>query len=430
MKYDEAISFLYQQLPVFQQVGAAAYKKDLTNINRLLAALHHPQTQFPAVHIAGTNGKGSSAHSLAAILQAAGYRTGLYTSPHLKSFTERIRIDGKEIAKNEVVSFVEQHQSLMLEAQPSFFEVTVAMAFQHFARQQVDIAVVEVGLGGRLDSTNVVVPEVCLITNIGYDHTDLLGDSLTQIAYEKAGIIKPQVPVVIGQRHPETAPVFEQVAREQKAPLFFAQDYYQVQSAKDGLEGQEIQLLDRRQQKPMDILLSLRGRYQRYNIVGVLAAVDQLRERNWTVSSAHVREGLAQVSSLTGLKGRWQVLQQHPLCIADTGHNADAWEEIMEQLRQYAARQYHFVLGVSRGKDVASLLSLLPKEGNYYFCQASGPRALPAEELAAQAKAAARPGQIIENVQRAYDEARRQAAPEDLVFIGGSSFVVAELDDI
>ena len=430
MTYSEAISFLYQQLPMYQQVGSVAFKKDLTNIKLLLQALDHPHTNFPSVHIAGTNGKGSSAHSLAAILQSAGYQTGLYTSPHLKSFTERIRINGKEIIEDEVVDFVEKHQSLMKTVQPSFFEMTVAMAFHHFARKKVAIAVVEVGLGGRLDSTNVIVPEVCLITNIGYDHTDMLGDTLGKIAYEKAGIIKPKVPVVIGQRHSETTEVFEQVAHQREAPLYFAEDQYRVTDVHDVPGGLHIRVDDGIRNESYALDLSLGGRYQVHNIAGILATVNQLSNKGWQISPSDVALGLASVPSLSGLKGRWQVLQRSPLCLADTGHNAEAWQEIIRQLRTYPVHQYHFVWGVSQGKDVSALWDILPKEGNYYFCQARIPRAMPAHTLATEARKAGLHGEVVEDVQQAYEQARQRAQPNDLVFVGGSSFVVAELRDL
>ncbi len=430
MNYSEAVTFLYDRLPMYQQLGKSAYKKDLTNVTLLLQELGNPHRHFPSVHIAGTNGKGSSAHSIAAVLQSAGYRTGLYTSPHLKSFTERIRINGEEISEQEVIRFVQQYRPMMETVQPSFFEVTVAMAFNFFAHEKVDIAVVEVGLGGRLDSTNVILPEVSLITNIGYDHTDMLGDTLSKIAYEKAGIIKPDVPVVIGQRHAETAEVFEKVAREQCAPLCFAEDHYHVTSVDAIADALKIRVYDHSSHNSVDITFSLGGQYQARNIAGILATIDQLRKRGWQLSSSDVAAGLANVSALTGLKGRWQVLQRNPLCLADTAHNAEAWHEIAEQLRSYAAPRYHFVLGVSQGKDVAALLNNLPKDGIYYFCQADVPRALPARLLANEAGKFALHGNVIEVVQQAYEHARQQAEPDDVVFVGGSSFVVAELDDI
>ncbi len=430
MTYPEAVTFLFQQLPAYQRVGKLAYKPDLTNILRLVEHLRNPQNRFPAVHIAGTNGKGSSAHCLAAILQSAGYRTGLYTSPHLKSFTERIRINGREISEEAVADFVAREQEFVAELSPSFFELTVALAFQHFAQQPVDIAVVEVGLGGRLDSTNIITPEVSLITNIDYDHTDILGETLPEIAREKAGIIKPGVPVIIGQRHPETEAVFQRVAEAQGAPLFFAEDYYEVVSTRESLEGQRIRMNHRPTQQERSLFLSLGGLYQAHNVGGVLLVVDQLRARGWNISAAAVDAGLGRVQKLTGLKGRWQVLGHRPLCIADTGHNAAAWRQTLEQLRGHAAPQIHFVLGVSQEKNPEALLQLLPRTGKYYFCQAAIPRALPAATLAAAAQKYGLAGEVIENVQAAYERARQQAQPDDLIWVGGSSFVVAELSDL
>lgn len=430
MNYSEATSFLYRQLPMYQRIGSSAFKKDLTNTLVVLKELGNPHYRFPAVHVAGTNGKGSSAHSLAAILQSAGYRTGLYTSPHLKSFTERIRVDGRAISEAAVVDFVQQYQPLMERVQPSFFEVTVAMAFHHFAQQSVDIAVVEVGLGGRLDSTNVIVPQVSLITNIGYDHTDLLGDTLAQIAREKAGIIKPGVPVVVGQRQAETTPVFECVARAQEAPLRFASDHYQAELVREIPEGLLIRIHNQQNATAYELMLSLLGRYQVHNLPGILAVTDQLRARGWAISPKAVAVGLANVPPLTGLKGRWQVLRRQPLTIADTAHNAEAWREVIRQLSAYPVRQRHFVLGVVAGKDVAGLLTILPKNGIYYFCQPSVPRALAASALAAQARAVGLSGEVIEDVSKAYKRATRRAQPDDLIFVGGSTFVVAELDDL
>ncbi len=427
MTYSEAVTFLYQQLPTYQRIGKSAFKADLINTRRLVEHLGNPNDRFPSVHIAGTNGKGSSAHCLAAVLQSAGYRTGLYTSPHLKSFTERIRVDGQEISEAAVADFVRREQEFITQVSPSFFELTVALAFQHFAQQQVDIAVVEVGLGGRLDSTNIITPEVSLITNIDYDHTDLLGETLPEIAGEKAGIIKPGVPVVIGQRHPETEAVFQRVAEAQDAPLFFAEDYYLVIDAEQLPEGQRIRLNQGATQQEVSFFLSLGGPYQKLNLSGVLLTIDQLREQGWAIPAEAITAGLGRVSELTGLRGRWQVLGHRPLCIADTGHNAAAWHQTLEQLRGYDAPQIHFVLGVSQGKDVEALLRLLPRDGKYYFCQAAIPRSLPAVVLAAEAKQHFLGGEVIEDVQAAYEQARRNAQPDDLVWVGGSSFVVAEL---
>ncbi len=428
MTYSEAVTFLYQQLPAYQRVGKSAFKADLTNIRRLVAHLENPHERFPSVHIAGTNGKGSSAHCLAAVLQSAGYRTGLYTSPHLKTFTERIRIDGQEISEAAVADFVRREQEFITQVSPSFFELTVALAFQHFAQQQVDIAVVEVGLGGRLDSTNIITPEVSLITNIDYDHTDLLGETLPEIAGEKAGIIKPGVPAVIGQRHPETEAVFQRVAQAQNAPLFFAEDYYLVIDAEELPEGQRIRLNHRPTQQELTLFLSLGGQYQSVTTwAECCSLLTNFANQGWSIPAEAVAAGLARVSELTGLRGRWQVLGHRPLCIADTGHNAAAWQQTLEQLRSYAAPQIHLVLGVSQGKDREALLRLLPRDGKYYFCQAAIPRALPAAALAEEAKKHSLVGEVIEDVQTAYEQARQNAQPDDLVWVGGSSFVVAEL---
>ncbi len=429
MNYQETIDYLYQQLPMFQRVGNVAFKKDLTNVRHLLAAMDNPHRRFPTVHVAGTNGKGSSAHGLAAILQAAGYRTGLYTSPHLKSFTERIRLNGEEVTEAAVVDFVQRYRAAIEEINPSFFEVTVAMAFHYFAQQKVDIAVVEVGMGGRLDATNVITPAVSLITNIGYDHTEWLGDTLAKIAGEKAGIIKSRVPVVIGQRQPQTTEVFTQVAQAQDAPLAFAEDQYRVTAVKEGPSGLQVNV-EVPTGEPSALTLSLRGWYQRYNLPGVLATVAQLRQQGWEIPPSAVRRGLANVQQLTGLKGRWQVLQQRPLCLADTAHNVAAWHEVVQQLASYHAPRYHFVLGVVAGKDLDGLLALLPQDGIYYFCQPLVPRALPVEDLAQQAQRHGLRGEVIASVQGAYERARQQAQPDDVVLVSGSTFVVAELNDI
>ena len=414
---------------MYQRVGAAAFKKDLTNTWALCEHLSNPQQRLKTVHVAGTNGKGSSAHTLAAVLQSAGYRVGLYTSPHLKDFTERIRIDGQPIAPEAVTRFVQQHQNFLTKLQPSFFEMTVALAFDHFAREQVDIAVIEVGLGGRLDSTNVITPEVSLITNIGYDHTDLLGDTLSAIAYEKAGIIKPQVPVVIGEEHPETLPVFRRVAEERHAPLWLSSEYtvLRPQLTEAGW------VMDIEYQQKLwlkNITFSLRGVYQLKNISGILQALHCLTQRGWTIEPEHIRQGLAQVQRFTGLKGRWQTLREKPTVIADTGHNQEALQDIVAQLATYPYQQLYMVVGFSKEKLLSPILPLLPKEAYYYFCQATIPRALAASALAEQAHAVGLTGEVVEHVQQAYEQALQRANENDLIFIGGSSFVVADLEDI
>ena len=369
MNYQETLAYLYNQLPMYQRVGSVAFKKDLTNTLALCAHLCHPETKFPSVHIAGTNGKGSSAHTIAAVLQVAGYKVGLYTSPHLKRFTERIKINGTEIPEQEVIDFVQQNKAMLEHIQPSFFEMTVALAFDYFAKEKVDIAVVEVGLGGRLDSTNVIVPEVSLITNISFDHTDLLGDTLPAIAFEKAGIIKEHVPVVVSERQPEVVSVFEQQARLHHAPLVFAADHYQASISQQKLGEITIEVL--KDGKPVftNLQLSSGGIYQLKNIPGILQTIDTLVEKGWKISAPHMQEGMQQMVALTGLKGRWQILSQQPLVVCDTAHNVAGLQNVLQQLLALPFGQLHMVLGMGARKgskqntgNVAqrSLLLLLP----------------------------------------------------------------------
>ncbi|MEQ9438577.1 MAG: folylpolyglutamate synthase/dihydrofolate synthase family protein [Cyclobacteriaceae bacterium] len=430
MTYQEALEFLYQQLPMYQRVGAAAFKKDLTNTHALCTHLGEPQTKFETLHVAGTNGKGSSAHMLAAVLQASGYKTGLYTSPHLKDFSERIRVNGEPVPQENVLEFVQQHRLFMEALKPSFFEMTVGMAFHYFAQEKVDIAVIEVGLGGRLDSTNVIHPLVSLITNIGLDHTDMLGNTLAEIAGEKAGIIKPEVPVVIGTYQAETFPVFQQKAKEQNSPLCLATEKYQARLS--GRTSHNQQVMVSSNQKPLlaDLELSLPGAYQLQNIPGVLAALDYLPKEKFLVTEESIRKGLASVQQRTGLKGRWQVLGERPTVVADTGHNEEAFVAIVRQLTQQPYRELHMVIGLVQGKAVGRILSLFPQDAHYYFCQPQIPRALPVETLAAQAEEFQFSYQIIPDVNLAYQAAKQAAQQDDFIFIGGSTFVVAELDDI
>lgn len=432
MNYQETLDYLFHALPMFQRVGASAFKKDLSNTIALCNHLGNPQDNFKTVHVAGTNGKGSSSHSLAAILQSAGYKTGLYTSPHLKSFTERVRINGLEITQEAVVQFVEENKSFLDELKPSFFEMTVGLAFWYFAKEKVDIAVIEVGMGGRLDSTNVITPEVCLITNIGYDHVQFLGETLPEIAGEKAGIIKSEIPVVISQTQEETTLVFLEKANKLNAPISFADQIYQLNSI--GIEGfgdqkySEFEVI-----KGLDhftIQFGLLGNYQRYNLPGILATVDELRKKGWVISESAMLTGLAKVTSLTGLKGRWQILGENPLIIADTGHNEPGILEILAQLETYTFDQLWMVLGMVQDKDISKILSILPKEASYVFCHADLPRALSAELLAGKAREYDLLGEIIPNVNDALNFARKNAGSNDLIFVGGSTFVVAEIDDL
>lgn len=429
MKYKDCIDFLYHSLPMYQRVGAAAYKPDLGTTLSLLSAMGNPQERFPVVHVAGTNGKGSVSHALASILQEAGYKVGLYTSPHLKSFRERIRINGKAISPYSVTRFVDHHLALFKELKPSFFEMTVAMAFDHFARKKVDIAVVEVGMGGRLDSTNVVHPVLSVITNISLDHTQFLGHTLAEIAKEKAGIIKEGVPVVIGETHPETAPVFEAVAREKHAPLVFADQVYKVSDAQCVRLRRRASLvfdLYKNGDLYMGHLISpFAGAYQQKNFQTVAAAYDQLFS-DVEMPLYTFKHGIRKMER-TGLQGRWQQLQARPLAIADTGHNEAGIRYVMEQLQALPHRKLHVVLGMVSDKDVDAILPLFPADAVYYFTNAQIPRALKAELLQEKAAAFGLKGRSYVSVKSAYKAAIRNAKADDVVFVGGSTFVVAEV---
>ena len=424
MTYPETLNYLYQNLPMFQRVGAVAFKSDLTNTLALCSALGNPQHKFKSIHIAGTNGKGSTSHMLASVLQVAGYKTGLYTSPHLKEFTERIRINGQEIDKEFVVDFVERIKPLIKEIQPSFFEITVVMAFEYFAHQHVDVAVIEVGLGGRLDSTNIITPVLSLITNISWDHMDLLGDTLDKIAAEKAGIIKPEVPVIISERQPEIEQVFLLKAKECHCSITFATDLFKVTSESIGFYA-----VDHNNQRQW-LTLDLMGRYQAKNIAGVLASIEELRRIGFKISDEHVVHGLKHVMSRTGLRGRWQTIGEYPLIICDTGHNEGGIREIVQQLTETKYHHLHMVLGMVKDKDISQVLNLLPKDATYYFCEASIPRALPADELRLKAADFGLRGRVVKNVNEAIQAAKEKSSPDDFIFVGGSTFVVAEVENL
>ena len=431
MTYQETLAYLFEALPMFQRVGASAYKSDLNNTLALCAQLGNPERQFCSIHIAGTNGKGSTSHSIAAVLQAAGYKTGLYTSPHLKSFTERIKINGQEISPEAVTNFVATHKAFLDELQPSFFEMTVGLAFWYFAHEKVDIAVIEVGMGGRLDSTNVLNPELCLITNIGYDHTQFLGDTLPLIAGEKAGIIKQGVPVVISQSQPETREVFRQKAAQLQASLVFADQVWTVTKAKEERDNSKLVRYEVTQDgNCFHLDFGLMGDYQRYNLPGILEAISQLRKQGWDIPHEALMKGLAQVAEDTGLKGRWQVLQEQPKMIADTGHNESGMEEVISQLKTQTYAQLWMVIGMVNDKEIGKVLDLFPKEANYVFCQASIPRAMDASMLASKAAEKGLQGRVIPRVAEAIEFARKNAKPNDLIFIGGSTFVVAEIENL
>lgn len=423
--FKEVLNYLYSTLPMYQRVGAVAFKKDLTNTLALCRELGDPHRAFRSIHIGGTNGKGSSSHMLAAMLQAAGYRIGLYTSPHLKSFTERIRINGKEVSEKFVTDWVNRMKPVLDIIKPSFFETTVAMAFDYFAREKVDLAVIEVGLGGRLDSTNVITPLISLITNIGYDHMDMLGDTLDKIAFEKAGIIKADVPAVIGQRHPETDPIFIRKALEVKAPLYFATDRYAAEGSTSNLK-----ILKEGEIIFSNLSLSLKGNYQKKNIPGVMMVTELLADKEINISSQAVITGLQQAAELTGLKGRWQILSERPRVVCDIAHNEDGIREVVQMLKKETYNQLFIILGMVADKDHDRILNLLPRDARYFFCQASIPRALPASELALRASERGLNGEVIPDVNHALVRALQLASPDDLIFVGGSTFVVAELNQL
>ena len=433
MTYAETLDYLFNALPMFQRVGASAYKADLTNTISLCEHLGNPQETFKTIHVAGTNGKGSTSHALASVFQAAGYKTGLYTSPHLKSFTERIRIDGKEITEEDVVEFVANNRAFLDQLQPSFFEMTVGMAFWYFAKESVDIAVIEVGMGGRLDSTNVIHPELCVITTIGYDHTQFLGNTLPLIAGEKAGIIKQGVPVVISQTQKETQEVFSQQAAAKQAAIVFADQVWEVTKLPES-ENPNIHQPSNFKVRSSDgeftMKFDLNGDYQRFNLPGILEAVKQLRNQGWNLSDTALQVGLESISMQTGLKGRWQLLQVNPIILADTGHNEAGIGEVANQLKKYSYSKLWMVIGMVNDKDISKVLDLLPKEANYIFCQASIPRAMDAHELARKGNEKGLIGQVIPTVTEALEFARKNADSDDLIFVGGSTFVVAEIENL
>ena len=399
MDYQNTLLYLYNSVPMFQQVGSSAYKEGLENTLALDEHFGHPHRNFHSIHVGGTNGKGSCSHTLAAILQEAGYRVGLYTSPHLVDFRERIRINGQPIPEEYVVRFVEKERDFFEPLHPSFFELTTAMAFRYFADEHVDVAVIEVGLGGRLD--------LCIITNISFDHTQFLGNTLEKIAGEKAGIIKSGIPVIIGETTPETKPVFAKKAREVGAPILFAEE-----DEKDDYPGLECEL---------------KGLYQTKNTRTLLTAIPELRKAGYNLSEQAVRSGFAHVCELTGLMGRWQKLQDAPTLICDTGHNVGGITYITEQLKQQSYRKLHMIIGMVNDKDIHGVLALLPQEAEYYFTKASVRRALPESELAQLASEAGLQGNCYPDVPSAVRTAQEKSLPEDFIFVGGSSFIVADL---
>lgn len=423
MTYEETITYLYNSTPLFQNVGKDAYKEGLENTHLLDEHFGHPHRKFKTIHVAGTNGKGSCSHTLAAILQSAGYKVGLYTSPHLVDFRERIRVNGTPVSQEHVIGFVENHRAFFEPLHPSFFELATAMAFNYFAEQQVDVAVIEVGLGGRLDCTNIIRPDLCIITNISFDHVQFLGDTLAKIASEKAGIIKPGIPVVIGETTPETKPVFIEAALKQGAPIHFAEEerlmvshlprngknYYWTRDYPH-LEGE------------------LGGLCQTYNTNTLMSAIRALISIGYHIKEEHVREGFANVCSLTGLTGRWQKIQESPLTYCDTGHNKAGIKLILEQLKYQKYRHLHVIIGMVNDKDIHGVLDMLPRDATYYFTKACVSRALHEHELQRLAREiAGLNGDTYPSVKEAYQAALANAHPDDFIFVGGSTFIVADL---
>ena len=426
MNYSETLDYLYTRLPMFSRTGAAALKPGLGNTLRLCAAVGNPQSAFRSIHIAGTNGKGSTSHMLAAILQQAEYKTGLYTSPHLIDFRERIRIDGNMISEAFVVDFVSKCESVIEEISPSFFEITVAMAFAVFAIEQVDIAIIETGLGGRLDSTNVINPELSIITNISLDHTDLLGDTRGKIAVEKAGIIKKRIPVVIGEKDTETIGVFQEAAVRHSSQIFFAEDHYIASWAGFSAGLQQFELINNITNSRRKYAVDLLGKYQSQNLQTVLTACDILKSKGWKIEEKIIEKALQNVTLATGLMGRYQRLAECPLIVADVAHNPAGLQLVLAQWAEEFASTRHIILGFVRDKDVASALKLFPKDARYYFTNAAIPRALPAADLQAIATEAGLAGACFENVSMAIDAALKSASENDGILITGSFFIVGE----
>jgi len=431
MTFPEVIDYLYSRLPMFQNQGGRAYKPGLSGIKAFCDHLGNPQERFKSIHVGGTNGKGSTSHMLASVLQAAGYRVGLYTSPHLKSFTERIRINGQEVDQSFVAEFITENKEYIEKHKPSFFEVTAAMAFEYFTKQEIDIAVVEVGMGGRLDSTNIIMPEVSVITNIGWDHTQYLGDTLPLIAGEKAGIIKPGVPVVVSELPtPEVEEVFESTAKKRNAELIVAANQYTLLEQVVSEVGQTIKLTDNQDLSQHTFELDLAGEYQLDNLKGVLCALKILTQKGYPITPQAIKQGLSTVKVTTGLKGRWQILRTNPLVICDTAHNLNGLARTLKQFGELPADRHHFVLGFVADKDVHGILSLFPADAFYYFCQPSVQRALAVEELILIARQLGLNGEAFDNVNEALSLAIANASPTDAIYVGGSTFVVADLEQI
>ncbi len=402
--YQETVDWMFQQLPMYQRIGKQAFKKDLNNTLKLAAHLDHPELKFKSIHVAGTNGKGSVSHMLASVFQEAGYKTGLYTSPHLKDFRERIRINGEMIPENEVILFIEKNKDFLEANKLSFFEMTVGMAFDYFANQKVNIAIIETGMGGRLDSTNIITPVLSVITNIGLDHTAFLGNDLASIAGEKAGIIKNEIPVVIGEKHDLTTPVFKSVALENNAEIYFAED-------------ENFRLVE----------TDLKGEYQSKNLKTVLTSLKILKAKGWKLPGDSLKDGLTRVKINTGLRGRWDILQEQPRVVCDTAHNTEGLKFVLEQLEKETFQHLHIILGVVNDKDLSGVLPLFPKQATFYFSKPDVPRGLDADALQETAGKFGLRGNAYPSVQTAYQQALKDASKKDLIYVGGSNFTVAEV---
>ena len=428
MTYKEAIDFLFNSLPMYQRLGKAAYKSNLDNTLRLDRWFGHPHTSYPTIHVAGTNGKGSVSHMIASVLQASGKKTGLYTSPHLLDFRERIRVNGQCIPEKEVLAFVVDNQSIIKEIKPSFFEMTVAMAFQHFAREKVDAAVIETGLGGRLDSTNIIHPVLTVITNISMDHTEFLGNDPISIAREKGGIIKEGIPLVIGRAQAPTEEVLRSMADKRKAPVHCANQLYQPQFRTYNRDGHmQLRILRKGDSQPESILSDLSAAYQEENIITAYTALEQLQELGWKIGPMAIREGFSTVVSSTGITGRWQTIAHNPRSICDTAHNVDGIAAVVRQIRQIPWKRLHMVWGMVSDKDLDMIFPLLPEEASYYFTPSSVPRSMNQVELHKRAREYGLNGSHFPGVKEAYLAAQEEAGANDLIFTGGSTFVVADL---
>jgi dihydrofolate synthase / folylpolyglutamate synthase len=433
MTYQATLDYMYQSLPMFTRVGSSAFKKDLTNTLELVRVLDFPHLKFPQIHIGGTNGKGSTAHLTAAVLQSLGLKVGLYVSPHYRDFRERIKINGQLMSKKAVVQFVEKNRAHFERIEPSFFEMTVAMAFDYFANEKVDIAVIEVGLGGRFDSTNVISPLMSVITNISFDHTDMLGDTLPLIAFEKAGIIKSKTPVVIGEEHAETKPVFDKKALEMDAPISFASQIFEVKPIKQDFEYTTFQVLKNKKVVFDNLKVNVGGDYQAKNVATVLQTFEILK--NLPFLSAYtegsllqaIQDGFLNLTSLTNFIGRWQLLGTNPTILCDSAHNEGGLTLATQQLNQLTFNDLHIVLGVVKDKDISKMLQLLPTNATYYFAKANIPRGLDAEILRGMAAEIGRVGKAYKSVRQALAAAKRRAKTDDLIYVGGSIFVLAEV---